>query len=406
MFGRLAPDWKVDWSIVSRKVPVEVTSLALTPNRVAAIDSRPYPEASTSALWYRTFSAAGLGAETALAGPVGFDWRVFASGRRTVADCCTSLKTKYYDDAKRVFDARQKANVLSLSGPYVATDEFVRRFDGVSYKTLPNPAVFGSLVATIKDNTRKVTVRDLAKPSSTPITVTLPAGPQYWSTDLRLWGDWIAVGYVENDDFDNPISRVLNYRTGETHTISGNVVALGDGHALLARYRSSHTEAGDIRTALVWKFRTDQTELLPVESGYRVAIDGVGQVAWVTTKTITVARIDGVGMSAPRLLGVLAKSSFTAGGTWKPAIDTSKPLRAGVLEIRNASGKLVRSIATNATDSGSLRKTSWNGRDAKGKKVAAGSYRWTLRADARDGSGRVTDVTGRGAAAGSVTVKR
>lgn len=118
------------------------------------------------------------------------------------------------------------------------------------------------------------------------------------------------------------------------------------------------------------------------------------------------AKIQGVATTAPRLLGVLAPSSFKAGTTWKPAIDTSKPLNAGTLEIRTSKGKLVRSVATQATASGSLRKATWNGRDAKGRKVAAGTYTWTLRASARDGSGTVTDVTGRAAATGTVKVKR
>ncbi|MFT4216968.1 MAG: hypothetical protein QM619_07245 [Micropruina sp.] len=53
-----------------------------------------------------------------------------------------------------------------------------------------------------------------------------------------------------------------------------------------------------------------------------------------------------------------------------------------------------------------LRKANWEGCDAKGKKVAAGSYTWTLKADARDGSGTVTDVTGLTAATGTVKVRR
>lgn len=406
VYGRVAPNGKVDWSIVSRKVPAYLASLAVTPNRVTAIDSRPFVDASPSPLWYRTFSGTTVGAEIRLAGPVDNSWRVYASGRRTVVDCCTSLKTGYYDDAKRVFHQRQKANANGLSGPYVATGDYVRRFDGVTYRTVRNPAIFGSLVATIPDLGRTITVRDLAKPSSTPITVTLPAGPEYWSTDLLMWGDWIGLTYFGGPDHDQVTALVRNYRTGESHTISGQVKALGDGYALIARYQPSHTEDDDVRTAYVWKYRTGQSQVLPVQSGYELATDGVGQLAWATETTIEVAKIQGVATTAPRLLGVLAPSSFKAGTTWKPAIDTSKPLNAGTLEIRTSKGKLVRSVATQATASGSLRKATWNGRDAKGRKVAAGTYTWTLKASARDGSGTVTDVTGRAAATGTVKVKR
>ncbi|MFT4216202.1 MAG: hypothetical protein QM619_03330 [Micropruina sp.] len=56
VYGRVDSNGKIDWSIVSRKVPAYLASLAVTPNRVAAIDSRPFAEASPSPLWYRTFS--------------------------------------------------------------------------------------------------------------------------------------------------------------------------------------------------------------------------------------------------------------------------------------------------------------------------------------------------------------
>ncbi|MDQ7992733.1 MAG: FlgD immunoglobulin-like domain containing protein, partial [Propionicimonas sp.] len=390
VYGRVGKSLKVDWSIRSRKVPTTVADLALTPDRVVAIDSRPYPEASPTPLWYRTFAGSRVGAEVRLSGPVDTGWEVFASGARAAADCCTSLKTKLYDGSRRVFNQRLKENVLAVSGPYVATRGFVRRYDGVTYATASMPAIFGSLVATLDQDSRVVTIRDLARPSAPPVAVTL-AGTG-WADRLQLWGDWISVSWEAGG------AQVMNYRTGETHAVDGRIEALGDGYALVFRYgppAPGHDE--DTRTALLWSLPGGELRPVPVADGFEVAIDGVGRVAWVTGSAIKVADVPGAGTSGPRLLGGLAKAAFTAGRSWKLDLDASEPLRAGRIEIRDAAGKLVRSIATKATASGSLRGLTWNGRDAAGKKVRAGTYTWILRADAADGTGTVTDVTGLGA---------
>ncbi len=66
----------------------------------------------------------------------------------------------------------------------------------------------------------------------------------------------------------------------------------------------------------------------------------------------------------------------------------------------------MRTISTKATATGSLRTLSWDGRNSAKKKVPAGTYTWTLRADATDGTGTLTDVTGTAAASGEVKVIR
>lgn len=405
VFGRLSTSLKADWAIIGRKVPTRVTSLALVPNRVLAIDSRPFLEASPTPLWYRTFSGAKVGDEVRLAGPVGASWRAFASGARSVADCCTSLKTKFYDGAKRVFNQRLKDNVLGVSGPYVATYDRIRRSDGKSYASAFDPVIFGSLVATLNPDNRKLTIRDLTRPSATPITRTLPAGPEYWAGGIRIWGDWISVSTGSEDEGYS--SQVVNYRTGQTYTIDGDVRALGDGYALVFRFGPMGPGDDDYpRSVELWNYQTGEHHPVPVASRFEVAIDGVNQVAWVTEKTIEVAKVPGAGTSKPRLLGAVAASSFRAGKTWKLALDVTKPLRPGTVEIRKASGALVRSLPTKATASGSLRGLGWDGRDAKGRKVAAGSYAWILKASAADGTGIASDVTGLRQAAGTVKVTR
>lgn len=200
---------------------------------------------------------------------------------------------------------------------------------------------------------------------------------------------------------------MINYRTQASYPVEGEIQSLGDGYALVYRYGPRAPGAEEPpRTALTWTFPTGTTQRVPAADGDPVAIDGAGQVAWVTPTAIKVAKVHGAGTSKPRLLGVLGGASFTAGKTWKLDVDATKPLKAGSLEIRDAAGKLVRSISTTATASGSLRGVAWNGRDAKGRKVPAGTFTWTLKADAADRTGTLTSVTGLAAVSGTVKVKR
>jgi hypothetical protein len=114
----------------------------------------------------------------------------------------------------------------------------------------------------------------------------------------------------------------------------------------------------------------------------------------------------GLPSAAPRLLGVLAPSSFAAGKKWKPQFDLTKAVGAGTIQIKNAAGAVVRTLPTKASSLGSLRGITWNGRDAAGKKVPAGVYTWTLSVAASDGSGTAVPVDGAAQApSGTVRVK-
>ena len=116
-----------------------------------------------------------------------------------------------------------------------------------------------------------------------------------------------------------------------------------------------------------------------------------------------------MGTSAPRLLGVLAKSTFRATGTstFTQQVDASKGLSPGVLEIRNSAGVLVRTLTSSGTSQGALRGSlTWDGRNSAGSLVPAGVYRMTLKAQAIDGSGSLTDVTGQGSATWTVSLTR
>jgi hypothetical protein len=174
-----------------------------------------------------------------------------------------------------------------------------------------------------------------------------------------------------------------------------NSLTVGDGYAVVS-LGSSYS---------LWNVASGT--LSPVTGCTSVlATDGVGHIACGTSTDLVWRDYSALSTSAPRLLGTLADASATFGGkaTWKLAMDTTKPLKAGSVVISNATGAAVVSLPTAASKDGSVRVT-WDGRDKAGKPVPAGVYTYKLVATGADGSGSVVSVTGTGAAGGTVTVK-
>ena len=410
VYGQVSPKLGVSWSIPSRKVPTRISALALSTNRVTAVDSRPHAaEAGPAPLWYRDLQGTSVGPERRLPGSAELTEELFTSAGRTVLDCCLSVKARFYDQGRLILKQKLPFNVDEISGPYIDGGDRVRRMDGATFMTGADgdSAVFGSLVAWL-DRTDTVTIRDLAAPGTADIVVHLPKQAyEYNFGRLQLWGDWVGISWGDANQGQPESSLVTNFRTGETHTTVGELQDLGDGYALLHRFGALAEGEYELPyTVVTWSFGSDEIRAVPVPQGNQVAIDGIGRVAWAADTAIEIAKVPGAGTSAPRLLGVLAKASVKAGKKWTPQVDMSKALKAGVLEIRDRSGRVVRTISTKATATGSLRTLSWDGRNSAKKKVPAGTYTWTLRADATDGTGTLTDVTGTAAASGEVKVIR
>lgn len=227
----------------------------------------------------------------------------------------------------------------------------------------------------------------------------LPQGNARTFHSERLWGDWLGVVYDDVDVDDQTL--VTNIRTGESFTRPGGLLALGDGFALI-RTKPQVAPVG----VQAWLFATGATVAIP--DGFRLATDGNSRVAWVDADSIKIASLPGAGTSAPRLLGVVAPGSLVADGRhrWTPQLDFTKALAAGALELHDATGSLVRSIPTQASESGSLRAAFWDGRDSAGALVKAGTYSWTVRVDAADATGAAVSVDGAGPPTGTLTVTR
>ena len=91
-----------------------------------------------------------------------------------------------------------------------------------------------------------------------------------------------------------------------------------------------------------------------VEAG-AVSIDGVRTLAWQNAEGTHVGRVDGLPLTAPRLLAAHDADVVRRGQTWRPQFDFTAAVVAGVVEVRDEAGALVPSLPTKAAAEGSVR---------------------------------------------------
>lgn len=140
-----------------------------------------------------------------------------------------------------------------------------------------------------------------------------------------------------------------------------------------------------------------------VEAG-AVSIDGVRTLAWQNAEGTHVGRVDGLPLTAPRLLAAHDADVVRRGQTWRPQFDFTAAVVAGVVEVHHEAGALVTSLPTKAAVEGSVRGLTWNARDLSGAPVPASRYAWTLRVEGADGTGPAVSVDGTGVPSGTVTI--
>jgi len=265
-------------------------------------------------------------------------------------------------------------------------------------------AIFGSLYlgrgADVGGKPR-VFVRDLARPDKPAITFSPPANKyDLLPADTRLWGDWVTF-QVWTGTRSDVYSYNYRTRTWGPKFSDGRLMELGDGVAVVF--------AGNFSYQVLWNFRTDtRTRLQPDARG--PVLDDSDGMAFFEGEDLVVTTVPGMGASAPRLLGVVAPSSFNAvTGVWTPQFDATKPLAEGTLEFSHGTGTtrvVDRVLSVPASTDGSIRGVSWDGRDDAGKMVAAGTYTWTLKSVAvNDPAKALVAVDGVSAASGTVSVK-
>ena len=297
-----------------------------------------------------------------------------------------------------------RATAGRMSGPYVTYTDFavdrsyVKRTDG---KTLLSTAdkivdVFGPRALVQSDRALRVVDVESGKTIASRSVKSIRA--------TGLWGD--LAYYTTYDETRDKIEL-----------FEWNYVTDGKGAKKARQLKAGiPTTSGEITDGLL---AFDDAIVNPVTDkltwhGGRVEAATNNRVAYaVETQRpdkVRVETLDFGGKSAPRMLGVVAKSSIKSGDAWTPEIDFSKPLLKGKLEIRDAKKKLVATVKLPATADGSYRGVGWDGKDTKGVPVKAGTYTWTVKATddpARTGLKKGQEaqaLDGKSAASGKIKV--
>lgn len=378
-------------------------SFGLTTGRMVGADSRPTYDNPGYQTWSRSVTD-GVAGEEQLFAPRA-SGGVAASDARTVIASTTGVKLFDRGTQVRTLPGDNRHEIGALSGVYyidsVRGRGEVRRIDGTRMLKAPVLSIFGSL-ALKKVKRGSYQVIDVTGATPT-VKVTIPAAQKSLIADLdqeTIWGDWMVAA---DSEVDNGVVLAMNYRTGKVVTHMGYLRAVGDGFAVIDAPGDAHNSLA------LWDF-TDldsstntQTILEDSESIRDAVTDGSHLVAYDTDTDVVLHPVSGVGKSQPRLLGLVAPGTLNnrpSSAAWTLQIDATKALGQGTLTIRNSKKAVVRTITVNATEDGSIRDLSWNGRDEGGTAVPAGTYSWELAVPAADGTGNLVKVNGKSGLSG------
>jgi hypothetical protein len=392
--------------------PQVPSALRLSADRLVGMDSRASGTGPVSGrtAWQRPATSSAIGPEAIIGNDV---TDVAASAARVATNGRSKLL--FFDGGRLVQSTARVAALATLSGPYPLVSRSSADYVGVplaSLSRLPGTVEdnFGSRLLSLASGGRVLVVTDLADPGYRR-EVALPSdlGMNTVVSGARLWGDRIGVTFVTRtsttDGFGVTCAwRVLDLSAAErgwSDARPGDLADLSDGLAVV------RDQTGTGAGLSAWNLATWQEwKLADAARGSYPSVDG-GRVAYATDSELVVREVPGTGTSSPRVLGVVADAGCNAWAcAWSPQIDLTKGVEAGSLVIRDASGLVVRTLATPGAANGSIRGVAWDGKLDGGGFAPAGSYRWELSARAIDGSGAAVAVDGSSTAAGTIAVTR
>ncbi len=385
--------------------PMPPTSLDLSATRLVGLDGRARQQG-----WSREVSTVGIGSEQRLPGDT---LAVQTSAGRIVAQTPGALK--FYDNDELVSTVKPVTTLLDISGPYTWVTESGRSTviqpSGARYGTRV-AALFGSRLVEWNAARTGGTIRDLA----TNLVRNLP-GPSagYVYDKAFLWGDEVALGSHAGS------SQVVEvFKVGGTDPVATATnavpVAMGDGVVALYDFATSSYKLWETSKNFD-PGRKGAASLPEADTETNPSIDGGTSLAYSTSdelRILDLSAYDGADLaadSAPRVLGIVAPTSYDVDGPdWRPQLDLTKAVEAGIIEISNVSGIVVATVATPAASDGSIRGVVWNGMPdppsgGSDPPVPDGVYSWVYKAQATDGSGDVVSVDGSANPGGALIVK-
>ncbi len=399
---------------------VSPVTLDLTHTKLAGLDGRAKYRAWTRAVGAEIAPAAS---EKTLSGTTA---GVQVSGSRSAQRVGTKLTLR---DGDGVTGTATKVSALTdTSGPYSLITRSKKTYVlNSSGAVVAKPsksgnqiaAIFGSLAVEQSKDRTSVLVRELSGLRGFPVPASkIPGASGGWRiSSVFIWGDLVVVG-TSYSSFRT--SYVYNWQLRKWTTSAKDTVpvAVGDGVAAVRDLKTG--------TYALWDLTQNYDPLRPgakpfgdADISVAPAFDGVNRFVYSTgteLKLVDLAQWDGVdlsGKTAPRVLGTIAPTSYEINSIWRLALDASRPLADGVVEIRNAAGTKVAELPVTGGEDGSIR-VAWNGAKLDGGTMLDGSlpahlvpngtYTWRLVITDTDGTA-LTRVTGDTAApSGSIKV--
>lgn len=266
---------------------------------------------------------------------------------------------------------RAHARLLDLSRP------------GVHWIAVPGPsALSGHRLAYLKPD-GSVWLRDLATPARADKRITGPGTPpdvNGGEMQVTYSGDWVS--WWEYDySHPAPFQGAYQVSTGR-HVAVDRIAAQSDGLAAYTDNTDKHlVHLLDLATgrdvevpgsAYAGGLSLSRDVLSYVDLGGDTVLVSVSGLSHVHPRALPIS-----GDPAARTVKVSAKVPLVA------TFGTTRPLTSWTFEVRSSKGVLVfRSHGTAPT--GWLR-VAWSARDGKGRRVPAGTYRWTLSGKGSDG---------------------
>lgn len=408
-------------------VPPSALDLSLT--RITGLDGRDRSKA-----WERPVNDTEIGAESVVAGAtLGYQ----TSGGRVVKR--TSSRLEFFDKGSRKAGVSAVSALRDTSGPYTMVTRSGKNLVlGPTGAVVAQPtkgyqiaAIFGSVV--VEQNTAKtaIRVRELTGKRGFPVTGTIPGASGGWRiSSVLVWGDQVVVGTARNHFRYAYVFSLLTRRWG-AEAKNAAPVAIGDGVVAIQNVTSLPASLA------LWDTAND---FEPARAGAKViadadpavvpALDGMNRLVYSTGKSLKVIDLkdwDGAdlsGRTGPRVLGAIAPTSYeiNAPGGWNLALDVTRPVDAGVVEVVRGTGPAAEVVARLAADDdgdGSVR-VNWNGAklvdpDGEGPEppamtdgltpaslVANGDYTW--RYLAKSGSAGVVNINGSDVPSGKIRV--
>ncbi|MGX1271291.1 FlgD immunoglobulin-like domain containing protein [Streptomyces phaeoluteigriseus] len=255
----------------------------------------------------------------------------------------------------------------------------------------PAASLWGSTLWTTDGTGGRIEARDLATGQVTPYTV----GASCQIRDVQAVGRWVYWDCLGQDivggDPTTPFG-VYDLQTG-AHVDLPARGRLGDGFVVDHDTNAGLLRLTDFHTGTAAAPRT--LTALPAVPGWKnYDVDKFGGgIAWLETNGT--AHVVPSGVPAQPLTVTAAQTpatyTRTAGTSWTPAWQLSKPATGATLVIKRRT-KIVRTLDARAT--GAALTATWDGTLADGTRVPTGTYTWELTAAPEDGAGAATTLTG------------